>query len=95
MNEQLFSISSTIYCASSSLTTAAVAIGSPVQNLTELVIQAHPDNTANVLIGSSTTQAYVLQPGGEFNCPIRNPSLIYAKMASGTGTLNLIGRSGE
>lgn len=48
------------YCAQASLTTSAAALGSPLQDLTELLIQADPENAVPVLIGSATTQAYKL-----------------------------------
>lgn len=83
------------YAKRTALTTAAVAIGDSTATLTELMIQADPDNTTNVLLGDATAQVWVLQPGQEIVWPVRNPALIFGKMASSTGNVNLIGRYGE
>ena len=92
---ELDEISSDVYCAQASLTTSATALGSSLQVLTELLIQADPDNAVDVLIGSATTQAYKLKPGDVMNFPIKNPALIYGKTGSSTATVNLLGRKGR
>lgn len=92
---ELEHISSDVYCVQASLTSSAAALGSSLQNLTELLIQADPDNTVDALIGSSTAQAYKLRPGEVLNFPIKNPALLYGKTASGTATVNLLGRKGR
>lgn len=91
---QIDEVSREPYCAQASLTTSAAALGSSTQDLTELLIQADPENAVPVLIGSATTQAYKLMPGDVINFPIRNPALIYGKTASSTATVNLLGRKG-
>ncbi len=83
------------YCAQASLTTSAAALGSSLQDLTELLIQADPANEVPALIGSPSVQAFKLMPGDVINFPIRNPALIYGKTASGTATVNLLGRKGS
>lgn len=83
------------YAVTLTATTTAAPIGASTQNLIEVLIQAHPDNTVDVLIGSPTVQCWVLEPGDVVNWPIRNPSLIYAKTASSTAVVNLIGRGGD
>lgn len=83
-----------MYFITGSLSTSAAALGSPTQNLTELVIQADPDNTANLVIGDASTQGWKILPGGEFNCPIKNPGLIFGKAASGTVNYSMFGRAG-
>lgn len=93
--EDLDRRSNAIYFVTGTLTTAAAALGSSTQDLTELVIQADPDNAVNILIGSSTSQGWKLQPGDQFNIPVRNPSLIYGKSASSTATYSLFGRYGN
>ncbi len=86
--------SSDIYAGTSSLTTNGAAIGSSINDLCELILQADPGNAVNILIGSSTAQTWVMEPGDTFNCPVRNPSKIYAKSASSTATINYVGRKG-
>lgn len=92
--ENLTERSATIYARRTSLTTTAAPLGSSTEDLTELVLQADPDNTVSILIGSSDVQCWVLEPSDQFAVPIRNPALIWGKAASGTATCNLIGRKG-
>jgi hypothetical protein len=93
-NDQIFSNSTVPYSKRASVTITATALGDASVNLTELMIQAHPDNTDNVLLGSATDQSWVVQPGEIVNWPIRNPALIWGKSSSGTQYVNLAGRSG-
>lgn len=92
--EDLTERSATIYAVRTALTTTAAPLGSSVEDLTELVLQAHPDNEVDILIGSSDAQCWVLEPGDQFEVPIRNPALIWGKTESGTADCNLIGRKG-
>ena len=84
-----------IYFATGTLTTSATALGSATQVLTELVIQASPNNAVNIVIGDATAQAWVLVPGDEFHCPVRNPALIFGKSASSTAVYSIFGRYGN
>lgn len=54
------------------------------------LLQAHPDNTANILIGNSASQTHVLVPGGTITLPVPNVANIIAKSAAGTQVLNAI-----
>ena len=74
------------------ITTTAVAVSTTTHAIREALIQADPGNTTNVLIGNSTNQEVVLTPGQSITIPIISLSLVYVKMASGTGTVNWIGR---
>lgn len=88
--------SSKIYLVRTTLTTSpSVQLGSATQDLAELIIQAHPSNTANVEIGSATAQVWVLEPRDIFACPIRNPALLWGKSVSGSQVVNLFGVAGE
>lgn len=87
--------SNAIYFVTGTLTTTAVALGTSTQDLTELVIQADPDNAVDILIGSSASQGWKLEPGDQFNLPIRNPGLLWGKSASSTATYSLFGRYGN
>lgn len=92
--EDLTQRSATIYAVQTALTTTAAPLGSSVEDLTELVVQADPDNTVDILIGSSVVQCWKMEPGDQQPFPVRNPALIWGKTASGTATCNLIGRKG-
>ena len=92
--EYLLQRSARVYAAQTTLTTTAQPLGSSNEDLTELVIQADPDNIVDILIGSSAVQCWKMSNGTEFNCPIRNPALLYGRTASGTAVCNLIGRMG-
>ena len=72
--------------------TNAVAISTTSNNMREALIQADPSNTTNLLIGNADAQEVVLTPGQSITIPIISLSLVYVKMASGTGTVNWISR---
>lgn len=91
-SKDIVKTSEKVYFITGTLTTAATALGSSTQDLTELVIQASPDNGVNIVLGDASSQGWVLAPGAEFNCPIRNPALLYGKSASSTATYSLFGR---
>lgn len=61
-------------------------------NCREVLIQSDPANTTNMLVGNSTAQYVVLEPGQAFTLPVISLSLIYVKMVSSTGTCNYIAR---
>ena len=74
------------------ITTSAVQISTTSNNIREALIQSDPSNTTNVLIGSATDQEVVLTPGQSVTIPIISLSLVYVKMASGTGVVNFLAR---
>lgn len=74
------------------ITTAAVQISTTSNNIREALIQSDPSNTTNVLIGNATDQEVVLTPGQSVTIPIISLSLVYVKMASGTGIVNWLAR---
>lgn len=84
-----------VYFITGTLTTTAVPLGANTQTLTELVIQADPNNAVDILIGDANSQGWRLIAGAEWSCPIRNPGLIYGKAASSTATYSLFGRYGN
>lgn len=67
-----------------------VATGTP--NIREALIQSDPSNTTNVLVGSASAQEMVLTPGQSITIPVISLSIIYVKMASGTGIVNWLAR---
>lgn len=74
------------------VSTTAAAISTTSANIREALIQADPTNTTNVLVGSSTAQEVVLAPGQSITIPIISLSLVFVKMASGTGIVNWLAR---
>lgn len=84
--------SATLYAGTAALTTVAAAIAT-TQAINEVVIQSDPDNVVDVFIGNATAQPLQLKPGWAITIPVSNLATIYAKTASGTASLNYIGRS--
>ena len=84
--------SDTLLAGDYTVTDTAAAIGAS-QAISEIVIQADPDNSEVIFVGNSTSQPVKLQPGASFDVPAGNIDLIFAKTTSGTATLNWIGRS--
>ena len=72
--------------------TTAGPVSTTSPNCREALIQSDPTNTTNMLIGSSLAQEIVLTPGQSITIPIISLSLVYVKMASGTGVLNFLAR---
>ncbi len=74
-------------------TNAAVGVGAAAitakDHCLSILIQADPDNTDDVFIGSSAAQVIQLLAGGSMTSGVTDPSKIFAKSASGTQTLNL------
>lgn len=54
------------------------------------VIQADPDNTADVFIGDSAAQDIQLIPGASISLDLRNLNEFYRKSASGTQAVNIL-----
>lgn len=73
------------------LTTTAVGIGGG--NVIAVVLQADPDNTTDILVGTQSSQVIQLAKGDSLS--IMNVSLgeIYAKAVSGTPVLNWLARN--
>lgn len=93
--EELDRRSNDLYFVTGTLTTTAAALGSSTKDLTELVIQADPDNSVDILLGSASAQGWKLEPGDQFNLPIRNPGLLWGRTASGTAVYSMFGRYGN
>lgn len=74
------------------ITTTAGAVSTTEASGREFLVQSDPANTTNVLVGNDTAQNVVLTPGQSINIPVLNLSRIFVKMASGTGTVNWLGR---
>lgn len=82
--------SNTLYDGQVSVTTAGTAL--PDQAGVEISLQADPSNTANILVGSASSQHTVLQPGQSMALSLANLNLIYAVAESGTQLLNWLVR---
>lgn len=70
----------------------AQALSMTTSNIREVLLQSDPTNTTNLLVGSSTAQEVVLTPGQSITIPVISLSLIWVKMASGTGVANWLAR---
>lgn len=68
--------------------TTAGPVSTDSVNIREALIQSDPSNTTNILIGSVLAQEVVLTPGQSITVPVISLSLIYVRMASGTGSVN-------
>jgi len=60
--------------------------------LREILLQADPGNTDNVIFGNEASQSIVLEPGDTFVLPVENPGEVWYKSASGNQTLRYLGR---
>lgn len=74
------------------ITTVAVQVSTTETNIREVLIQSDAANTTNVLVGNATSQFLKLTPGQAITIPIISLSLVYVKMASGTGIVNYLAR---
>lgn len=54
-------------------------------NIRECIVQSHKDNTEDVLVGNSSNQYLIIEPGQSITVPIISLSLLYIKYASGSG----------
>lgn len=84
--------SDTLYDGTKALTTVAAAIAAS-QAVREVLIQNDPDNTIDIFVGNATSQSIQLKPGQSIVIPVSNLATVFAKSASGTPTLNYLGRS--
>lgn len=71
----------------------AVALDTTGEALTDMsgrlvMLQADPDNDANILWGNANAQVFELEPGQITFAPFTNSNLIKAKAKTGTQTLN-------
>lgn len=69
------------------VTTVASAIGT--QDCQAVSIQADPDNTEDVFVGTATSQSTQLLAGMNFTIPISNLGKIWVKTAANTANLNI------
>ena len=83
--------STAIYAGTIAMTTAVAQFTARACN--EVYIQNDPDNTVDILIGSSSTRSIELEPGDSMNIPVSNLNLLWGRTVSGSGTLNWLARS--
>lgn len=84
--------SSNLFCnQNTSVTTTAAALGS--QACREVLLQALPTNSADLLVGSSSAQFMRLVPGASLPVACTNINLVFVKSVSGTQTVNWLARS--
>lgn len=75
---------------SATVGTTAAAITAPGTQCMRVVLSAPAANTAAVLIGNKTAQAFSLAAGQTVALDIVDPSLVWASVATGTQTLDWI-----
>ncbi|HEX9872527.1 MAG TPA: hypothetical protein VGC99_28805 [Candidatus Tectomicrobia bacterium] len=54
----------------------------------EVLLQAHPSNTATIYLGTSLTQVFVLSAGTVLVAQVSQVNQLYAKTSAGSATLN-------
>ena len=82
----------TILTGTLAVTDTAAALGDST-GITDMVLQADPDNGAvDVFVGNADLQPIQLSAGQTFSILANNISLLYCKTATGTATINWIGR---
>jgi hypothetical protein len=81
-----------LVAGTTALTISAAPVSTATHAIREVLVQADPSNSTNVLVGNSSAQPMVLTPGQAITVPVISLSLIWAKMASGEGSLNWFGR---
>jgi hypothetical protein len=91
INDANAAVSAGVAAGSKTCTTSASQVAAN-EACVEVLCQADPDNLADVLVGSATTQPIKLKPGTSINVPCSNVNLIYAKASAGTAILNWISR---
>lgn len=72
-----------------SVGTGAAALASS-EYCKSLLLQADPDNTADVFFGDSVAQDIQLQAGGSATLSVRDPAGVFVKAASGTQRVNYL-----
>lgn len=85
-------VSGRLAAGTTNATTTAVPVSTTTINIRECIVQSDPANTTNLLVGTVLAQPIVLTPGQSITVPVISLSLIYVKMASGTGTVNWLVR---
>lgn len=60
--------------------------------ISQVLVQADPDNTADVFIGDSTSQTIQLKAQDGITLLVNNLNQVYVKSASGTQTVNWVTR---
>lgn len=71
-------------------TTAAAALGTGA--IVQVLVQNDPDNTVDVLCGSSAAQPIQLKPGDGLTLNVTNLNVVQCKTVSSTATVNYVAR---
>ena len=85
-------VSGRLYSGTKTVTTA-VTLDTTAPAVREVLVQADPTNTQNLLIGSSATSTpIVLRASEAITMPCMSTQLIFVAAASGTQTVNWLAR---
>lgn len=78
-------------CGTLTGTATAAPLVAEDRNCCELIVQADPNNTADVTIGNDLVQWWVLEAGGTLSLPIRHIRAVYVRFpADSTQRVNWI-----
>ena len=72
---------------------AAEPLDSYAENIQEVILQAHPDNADDILVGDVHAQEFRLLAGASMTIPVIDPTLIYLRSASGNNDVNWVIRA--
>lgn len=74
------------------LSATETATALPSQACVEVIIQADPDNTANIRVGGATGQGFKLLPGAALSFPVENCNQVYVRSDQGSQTVHGVWR---
>jgi len=81
-----------VSCTASAVALTAPTVGIGANGVEEIFLQADSGNTADILVGDSARQTIHIAAGFSLTIPLRDPSKLYVKSASGTQTLHILYR---
>ena len=64
------------------------ALPATTRKIRSVLVQADPNNGADIFVGNATSQSVQLIPGGVWRADIDNPVKIYVRPAAGTQRVN-------
>ena len=70
------------------VTNVVRALPATTRDVHSVLVQADPDNGANIFVGNATSQSVQLAPGGVEVIDINNPEKVFVRPAAGTQRVN-------
>jgi hypothetical protein len=90
LNSKIQSQTANLFVKDVSVGTTAVQIDTDTAYRDEVILLADKNNTADIKVGTSTSQSFPLSPGASVGVRKTSLNLIYAVAVSGTQTLHVI-----